>query len=69
MDWAARRSLLLLAVFLPPYYIYKLTTAAFAVVAPEDVAEALYPVAALLRLHRAQVEPLPQLVPRRLERP
>ena len=38
MDWAARRSLLLLAVFLPPYYIYKLTTSAFAVVAPEDVA-------------------------------
>ncbi|PUZ46870.1 hypothetical protein GQ55_7G117600 [Panicum hallii var. hallii] len=38
MDWAARRSLLLLAIFLPPYYVYKLTTSAFAVVAPEDVA-------------------------------
>lgn len=38
MDWAARRSLLLLAVFLPPYYVYKLTRSAFAVVAPEDVA-------------------------------
>ncbi|KAJ1270681.1 hypothetical protein BS78_06G070500 [Paspalum vaginatum] len=25
MDWAARRSLMLLAVFLPPYYVYKLT--------------------------------------------
>lgn len=38
MDWAARRSLLLLAIFLPPYYVYKLATSAFAVVAPEDVA-------------------------------
>ncbi|CAO2042039.1 unnamed protein product [Urochloa humidicola] len=38
MDWAARRSLFLLAVFLPPYYVYKLTKSAFAVVTPEDVA-------------------------------
>lgn len=38
MDWAARRSLLLLGVFLPPYYVYKLTTSAFAIVTPEDVA-------------------------------
>lgn len=38
MDWAARRSLVLLAIFLPPYYIYKLTTSAFAAAVPEDVA-------------------------------
>lgn len=38
MDWAARRSLVLLAIFLPPYYIYKLTASAFAAAAPEDVA-------------------------------
>eukprot|EP00267_Zea_mays_P051020 XP_020403903.1 11-beta-hydroxysteroid dehydrogenase 1B [Zea mays] len=38
MDWAARRSLMLLAIFLPPYYIYKLTTSAFAAAVPEDVA-------------------------------
>jgi hypothetical protein len=38
MDWAARRSLLLLAVFMPPYYVYKLTSSALATVAPEDVA-------------------------------
>lgn len=38
MDWAARRSLLLLALFLPPYYVYKLTTSAFASVSLEDVA-------------------------------
>jgi len=38
MDWAARRSLVLLAIFLPPYYIYKLTTSAFAAADPEDVA-------------------------------
>ncbi|GJN03128.1 hypothetical protein PR202_ga20537 [Eleusine coracana subsp. coracana] len=38
MDWAARRSLMLLAVFLPPYYVYKLTTSAFKAAAPENVA-------------------------------
>ncbi|GJN27822.1 hypothetical protein PR202_gb15875 [Eleusine coracana subsp. coracana] len=38
MDWAAQRSLMLLAVFLPPYYVYKLTTSAFKAAAPENVA-------------------------------
>uniref|UniRef100_A0ACD5UPU1 Uncharacterized protein n=1 Tax=Avena sativa TaxID=4498 RepID=A0ACD5UPU1_AVESA len=38
MDWAARRSLLLLAVFMPPYYVYKLTSSSLAIVSPEDVA-------------------------------
>ncbi|WVZ85357.1 hypothetical protein U9M48_032294 [Paspalum notatum var. saurae] len=38
MDWAARRSLVLLAVFLPPYYVYKLAVSAFSAAAPEDVA-------------------------------
>ena len=38
MDWAARRSLLLLAIFMPPYYVYKLASSAAATVAPEDVA-------------------------------
>ncbi|KAM3367109.1 hypothetical protein ACQJBY_016021 [Aegilops geniculata] len=38
MDWAARRSLLLLALFMPPYYVYKLAASAAATVAPEDVA-------------------------------
>ncbi|KAM0864155.1 hypothetical protein ACQ4PT_044109 [Festuca glaucescens] len=38
MDWAARRSLLLLVVFMPPYYVYKLTSSALATVAPENVA-------------------------------
>ena len=38
MDWAARRSLLLLALFMPPYHVYKLAASAAATVAPEDVA-------------------------------
>ncbi|KAL5215202.1 hypothetical protein ABZP36_004354 [Zizania latifolia] len=38
MDWAARRSLLLLAVFMPPYCAYKLASSALASAAPEDVA-------------------------------
>ncbi|KAF0924968.1 hypothetical protein E2562_015034 [Oryza meyeriana var. granulata] len=37
MDWAARRSLLLLAVFMPPYCAYKLASSALAAAAPEDV--------------------------------
>jgi hypothetical protein len=37
MDWAARRSLLL-ALFMPPYYVYKVTSSLLATVAPEDVA-------------------------------
>lgn len=38
MDWAARRSLLLLAVFVPPYLAYRLASSALAAASPEDVA-------------------------------